>query len=453
MENISKNKVVEQTGFLYKFDPRDFVTGSSPLVLPIINITGDWKPYQPVGEKQYKYSTFDTMSCTTFSCTNIIETWINWHKANNHFTEKQIQTLNTLGFFADGKFNCSDRFTAIMSGTMRNGNYFQSVLDSVRKDGLLPEALLAFGGNSWDEYHNKTLITKEMKDTAKKILEILDISYEWVASVDDIDNNLKQCPIQGAIPFEASHAIQIIAPGYYFDSYEPFVKPLPVVRYAMKVIVFVKPEVKPITRTLKMSMTGGDVVILQSNLKALGYSIGVVDGKFGKLTLNAVKSFQSDNGLHSDGIVGPMTHQKIIDVLKKNSKLGLLPTVQSRANMFILKCKSLGINIRIVEGFRTKERQEELYQQGRTTPGPIVTNVQYPKSLHCHGLAFDVCFEGATPYPSDNKKWKAIADIAKELGLTPGYYFSKSDRPHFEFKGKYLYKDIYDFKYNKADFL
>lgn len=238
-------KQIEQTGFLYKLQETDFITGSSPLVIPDVNTMADWRDFLPEGEKQYKYATFDTMSCTTFSALNIIEIWVKWHKSKGNFTKKQIETLNSLGFFADGSLNASDRFTAIMSGTMVNGNYFQNVLDSIRKDGLLPEVLLPFGGNSWSEYHNKSIITQDMKDKAKKILEILDISYEWT-SIENINNDLKKCPIQGAIPFDASHAIAIPAPGVYFDSYEPHIKTLPTVRYAMKIIVGVKKEIEPV---------------------------------------------------------------------------------------------------------------------------------------------------------------------------------------------------------------
>lgn len=243
----NKNNM-KQTGFLYKIEQTDYITGSSPLLIPEVNPTGDWQEYQPNGEKQYKYATFDTFSCTTFSALNVIETWVNYFVKNNLFSKTQRETLNSLGFFADGKFNCSDRFTAIMSDTMPNGNYLQNVLNSIRKDGLLPEALFQFGGNNQQEYLNKSLITEEMKTKAKKILDILDISYEWEVFVPGqgttvINNSLKQCPIQGAIPEQATHAVEIIAPGFYFDSYEPYIKPLPYVRYAMKIIVKVKPEV------------------------------------------------------------------------------------------------------------------------------------------------------------------------------------------------------------------
>ena len=235
--------MIKQTGFLYELRPTDYITGASPIAGIDVNSNGDWTKYLPTGEKQYKYATFDTMSCTSFSFLNAIETSVNFLRANNKLSTDQITILNSLGFYAHGEFNCSDRFTAIMSGTMPNGNYFQSVGDSVRRDGLLPEALLGFGGNNQLEYLDKSLITEEMKTKAKKILDIFDIKYEWT-SINDFKTQLKQCPLQGAIPEEASHAVMIPIFDKYFDSYEPYLKPLPVVKYAMKVIVTVKSPIK-----------------------------------------------------------------------------------------------------------------------------------------------------------------------------------------------------------------
>ncbi len=255
--------MVKQTGFLYELRPTDYITGASPLVIPEVLSTADWTPFVPVGEKQYKYATFDTFSCTTFSFLNAIETWVNWHKENNHFTQGQIEIMNSLGFFADGKFNCSDRFTAITSGTMPNGNYFQNVGDAVRHVGLLPEALLPFGGNSQTEYLDKNLITLDMYAKALKILDILDISYEWT-DVSLIPTSLKQCPIWGAIPEQASHAVEVVASNKYFDSYEPYIKQLPVVKYAMKVIVKVKPGV-----TTYKYFKPSEIVGLKSELVAI----------------------------------------------------------------------------------------------------------------------------------------------------------------------------------------
>lgn len=43
----------------------------------------------------------------------------------------------------------------------------------------------------------------------------------------------------------------------------------------------------------------------------------------------------------------------------------------------------------IYEGFRSNERQAELYCLGRTLPGRIVTNAMPGQSFHNYGLAFD----------------------------------------------------------------
>ncbi|MEM5770456.1 MAG: NlpC/P60 family protein [Bacillota bacterium] len=63
---------------------------------------------------------------------------------------------------------------------------------------------------------------------------------------------------------------------------------------------------------LKYGTAGEDVAILQNKLSALGYDIKVIDGKFGRETLQAVRAFQADNQLESDGIVGGQTFQCLL---------------------------------------------------------------------------------------------------------------------------------------------
>lgn len=59
--------------------------------------------------------------------------------------------------------------------------------------------------------------------------------------------------------------------------------------------------------------TGPEVRAVQRLLRIkFGYTIAI-DGIFGPDTKTAVKDFQSDNGLVSDGIVGPLTWQKLIN--------------------------------------------------------------------------------------------------------------------------------------------
>ena len=63
--------------------------------------------------------------------------------------------------------------------------------------------------------------------------------------------------------------------------------------------------------TLKSGSSGDRVRELQEDLKELGYDPGVIDGKFGQKTREAVMAFQLAYGLTADGIVGGVTWQEI----------------------------------------------------------------------------------------------------------------------------------------------
>ena len=69
----------------------------------------------------------------------------------------------------------------------------------------------------------------------------------------------------------------------------------------------------PVTTTvslLRSGSTGNEVKLLQTTLNSKGYKLAV-DGIFGKLTLAAVKNYQSKNSLSVDGLVGPATLGKL----------------------------------------------------------------------------------------------------------------------------------------------
>lgn len=63
-------------------------------------------------------------------------------------------------------------------------------------------------------------------------------------------------------------------------------------------------------RVLSLGMRGDDVKVMQMILNKDGHKL-VTDGSFGQGTLAAVKKFQKANGLTADGVVGPMSQQKL----------------------------------------------------------------------------------------------------------------------------------------------
>ena len=64
--------------------------------------------------------------------------------------------------------------------------------------------------------------------------------------------------------------------------------------------------------TLKIGAKGDITKLLQEKLRNLGYYMGDIDGKFGDITFKAVKKFQSDHNLSTDGIVGKNTWTALV---------------------------------------------------------------------------------------------------------------------------------------------
>lgn len=105
------------------------------------------------------------------------------------------------------------------------------------------------------------------------------------------------------------------------------------------------------------------------------------------------------------------------------------------------------IDFTIIEGVRTTKRQQDIFAQGRTKPGKIVTYADGVKNKSNHqvksdgfGHAIDFC-----PYINGKLDWnnhnnfKIIADhivaTGKRLGVkvTAGFYWKKPyDPPHIQ---------------------
>ena len=94
----------------------------------------------------------------------------------------------------------------------------------------------------------------------------------------------------------------------------------------------------------------------------------------------------------------------------------------------------LDFPLRITAGIRTVAQQDALYAQGRTAPGPIVTNAKGTESNHVLGLAVDVVpMDLADVHPdwnSSDAQWQRIVALAPTCGLRDGISFR--DEPHLE---------------------
>jgi predicted chitinase len=72
--------------------------------------------------------------------------------------------------------------------------------------------------------------------------------------------------------------------------------------------ILVPPNVaETASNMLRKGSNGNRVIRLQTNLKALGYNPGNIDGIYGDGTEDAVKLFQAQHGLVADGVAGPKT--------------------------------------------------------------------------------------------------------------------------------------------------
>ena len=113
----------------------------------------------------------------------------------------------------------------------------------------------------------------------------------------------------------------------------------------------------------------------------------------------------------------------------------LHPFVRAKAEALIEACSACGLPLLITDTLRTREEQDNLYAQGRTRPGGIVTNCRGSdyKSPHQWGVAFDFCKNIKGQEYNDRAFFQQVGAVGKSLGLFWGGDFkSFVDMPHFE---------------------
>ncbi|AMM44867.1 L-alanoyl-D-glutamate peptidase [Bacillus phage SP-15] len=134
----------------------------------------------------------------------------------------------------------------------------------------------------------------------------------------------------------------------------------------------------------------------------------------------------------------------------------LHPVVKEKTEQLIsiMDKKLTKYKMRITQGYRSIAEQNEIYAQGRTKPGSIVTNAKGGQSYHNYGLAIDFCLispDGKQASWDMNKDfdgdgvadWKEVVTEAKKLGFDWGGDWSGfKDYSHFEMTFGLSIKDL-----------
>lgn len=124
-----------------------------------------------------------------------------------------------------------------------------------------------------------------------------------------------------------------------------------------------------------------------------------------------------------------------IDPRSRRNIATLNPKVQPLARSLIEQAVAQGIHVKVISGHRTYEEQDEIYAQGRTKPGKIVTKARGGQSIHNLATAFDVGIfsSDGKKYLGESPDYARVGQIGKELGLTWGGDWEFVDPPHFQY--------------------
>jgi len=124
----------------------------------------------------------------------------------------------------------------------------------------------------------------------------------------------------------------------------------------------------------------------------------------------------------------------------------LHPSIRDEVTQIIEEC-DLSLTgkakVRITQGLRTIEEQNDMYAQGRTKPGKKITNAKGGQSIHNYGFAVDICLmiddkvaSWDTKKDWDNDKvadwYECVKIFAKHGYEWGGNWKTFKDMPHFQ---------------------
>lgn len=195
MKNIIK-EIIEWVFSLFKKPTGVLpikVTGSGDVYTPSISMNGNWLPYMT---KPYEtqYQGFDQLNCVTKSGMHCIEAVLNYFYKNRLFPIPEMYTLLEKGGFlnANGDVDLSERFTAKMAGTTKQGLGMDDFWASINRDGIVPKTVYPDPVTmTWEEYYKP--VPQAVIEAGKRSAKI----FQWNWKVEQ--NNNWNAPVVGEL--------------------------------------------------------------------------------------------------------------------------------------------------------------------------------------------------------------------------------------------------------------
>jgi peptidoglycan L-alanyl-D-glutamate endopeptidase CwlK len=130
----------------------------------------------------------------------------------------------------------------------------------------------------------------------------------------------------------------------------------------------------------------------------------------------------------------------VFDARSERHLRSLTPEAQKQFRIWLRRCREVSIPAVIICGTRTFAEQAEIYAQGRTKPGKIVTQAKPGESMHNYGMAIDfVVFDGVDGNGGVGQPlWQSplmtkAGQIALDMGLDwGGAWTTFKDMPHIQ---------------------
>lgn len=168
-----------------------------------------------------------------------------------------------------------------------------------------------------------------------------------------------------------------------------------------------------------------------------------------------IKAVQAKLDVTADGRIGPETltalYKEVVgkaptksmtvgkaDPRSEATMAKLQPELLPYGRMLVARAAGIGIEIKLISGYRTYAEQDELFAVGRTKElnRGRVTNAKGGESNHNFGIAFDIgVFDGKTYIPNDPAPYNAVGAIGTEIGLEwGGNWKTFKDKPHYQLR-------------------